>query len=189
MKPPVFGNEMWLQESWEHLLQMGKGLGELLQGFKEMKQGAPVRRELGEHLVVAWSFVGFPSIPVTGGPVVSSQWLRGFPEALLRALSACIKTGLWLVSFEHQNCKRNFLASLCLGNGVVAGKGHVRQELGCLSVCLPACVFPGRTPGWLDLNTYSQDCHQPATLPGSQLQVWKATWETVWMQPCFWRER
>lgn len=52
---------------------MGKGLGELLQGFKEMKQGAPVRRELGEHLVVAWSFVGFPSIPVTGGPVVSSQ--------------------------------------------------------------------------------------------------------------------
>lgn len=73
MKPLVFGNEMWLQESREHLLQMGKGLGDLLQGFKETNLRGPPRRELGEHLVVAWSFVGFPSIPVTGGPMVSSQ--------------------------------------------------------------------------------------------------------------------
>lgn len=52
---------------------MGRGLGELLQGFKEMNLAAPPRRELGEHLVVAWSFVGLPSTPVTGGPMVSSQ--------------------------------------------------------------------------------------------------------------------
>lgn len=51
----------------------GKGLGELLQGFKEMSPGAPPWRELGEHLVVAWGVVGFPSTPVTGGPMVSSQ--------------------------------------------------------------------------------------------------------------------
>lgn len=160
----------------------------LLQGFKEMNQGAPLRRELGEHLVVAWSFVGFPSIPVTGGSMVSSQWLREFPKALLRTLSACIKTGLWLVSFEHQNGKRNFLASLCLGNGAVTGKEHVRQELSCLSVCQLVCP-QAEPPGWLDHNIYSQSCHHLPTLPGSLLQVWKATWETVWMQPCFWRER
>lgn len=52
---------------------MGKGLGDPLKGFKEMNLRGPPRRELGEHLVVAWSFVGFPSIPVTGGPMVSSQ--------------------------------------------------------------------------------------------------------------------
>lgn len=51
----------------------GKGSGELLQGFKEMNPGAPPWRELGEHLVVAWGVVGFPSIPVTGGLMVSSQ--------------------------------------------------------------------------------------------------------------------
>lgn len=101
-KPLVFWNETWLLEWWEQLPKVGKGTGELLQGFKEDNPGVPhheqARRGPSDgqgHCGVFCLSIGLVAprcLPLTQE---ISQDCDGSP------LSACIKTVSWWLFGEH----------------------------------------------------------------------------------------